>query len=236
PEEINRIMTDSISDLLFTHSPEAAVNLAAEGRPTDAIHPVGNTMIDTLETLKSGFDPSATLSRLQLAPGSYLMVTLHRPALVDGPLLQTAVEALNNVARFMPVVFPVHPRTAARIESLPVKPTAGLHLTEPLGYLEFMGLVQQSAAVLTDSGGVQEETTVLGVPCFTLRSNTERPITVSEGTNMLLGLEPQRIRDLPDLIAEVSRSSTAKIPSGWDGLASERLVDVLESSIVPRSR
>jgi UDP-N-acetylglucosamine 2-epimerase (non-hydrolysing) len=219
PEELNRVLTDAISDLLFIHSPEARENLLREGRPADAIHFVGNTMIDSLVAV-----------RADIAPGDHLVVTLHRPALVDGPLLAEAVRQLN--ALDMPIVFPVHPRTRAAMEEhgLSVK-----GMIEPVGYLEFLRLVAGAAAVLTDSGGIQEETTFLGVPCFTLRDNTERPVTVELGTNMLLGLKPERIAELPALI-EAARSREASVPPYWDGKAAERVADVVCSHAPIRRR
>jgi UDP-N-acetylglucosamine 2-epimerase (non-hydrolysing) len=228
PEEINRVVTDSVSQLLFTHSPEAQEHLLAEGRPQESIHYVGNTMIDTLVAMRERIEGTDVTGRLGLAPRSYLVVTLHRPALVDGPLLEETVTALRAVARELPVVFPVHPRTRARMQAAGLEEdgAAALILLEPLGYLDFLGLVAGARGVLTDSGGIQEETTFLGVPCLTLRDNTERPITVDMGTNMLLGLAPARIYDAPQLLGEAA-DRPARIPPLWDGSASERIVDVL---------
>jgi UDP-N-acetylglucosamine 2-epimerase (non-hydrolysing) len=220
PEELNRVLTDAVAELLFTHSPEARDNLLAEGRPGEAIHYVGNTMIDSLAAMRPRVEDVPAAHDLER--GSYLLVTLHRPALVDGPLLQGTLQALAAVAREMPVVFPVHPRTAKAIEGTP----QGLRLFQPLGYLEFLGLLAGAGGVLTDSGGIQEETTALGVPCFTLRDRTERPITVELGTNTLLGLRPERIAELPALIA-ASRERPWDVPPLWDGRAAERLVSVL---------
>jgi UDP-N-acetylglucosamine 2-epimerase (non-hydrolysing) len=185
-------------------------------------------MIDTLNLLRGRLDGRATREALNLDGRAYLLVTLHRPALVDGPLLDDAIAALLEVSASMPVVFPAHPRTRARMRSRGIGESDGsdLHVIDPLGYLEFMGLVAGAAAVLTDSGGIQEETTVLGVPCFTLRDNTERPVTVTRGTNTLLGLDTSRIADVPGLLASPRKDPT--IPDGWDGHAAERLVDVLE--------
>jgi UDP-N-acetylglucosamine 2-epimerase (non-hydrolysing) len=226
PEEINRVVTDRVASLLFTHSPEADNNLRAEGRPAEAMHYVGNTMIDTLVAMRDRLAAGEVRAALGLEPGGYLLVTLHRPALVDGPLLLDALRALGDVAAQLPVVFPVHPRTRAAIEALAVDAAAtGVRLIEPLGYLEFLGLLADAAGVLTDSGGIQEETTYLGIPCFTLRDNTERPITVQRGTNALLGLAPERIADVPRLIA--ARGRGADVPPLWDGHAAARLVDVL---------
>ena len=227
PEEINRVLTDQISDLLFIHSSEARDNLVSEGVAPGHVHAVGNTMIDTLVAMRPRIAEMEAARRRGLSPGSYLVVTLHRPALVDGPLLAAAVSALDAVAKEMLVVFPIHPRTAASMQRQGLAFTSpGMRVLEPLGYVEFLSLVQDSAAVLTDSGGMQEETTYLGIPCFTLRDNTERPITCDVGTNLLLGLAPERIREVPGLIAQ-GRAREAGVPPGWDGVAAERLVDVL---------
>jgi UDP-N-acetylglucosamine 2-epimerase (non-hydrolysing) len=226
PEEINRIVTDQLSDLLFTHSPEAAAHLEREGIAPDKVHPVGNTMIDTLVAMRERIDAADAAARLGLPRGGYLLVTLHRPALVDGPGLAEAVAALDAVAADLPVVFPVHPRTRARMAAEGAEPRRA-RLLEPLGYLDFLSLVATSAGVLTDSGGIQEETTFLGIPCFTLRDNTERPVTVELGTNTLLGLAPERIREVPALIAAAPRGDERRVPPGWDGHAAERIAEVL---------
>jgi UDP-N-acetylglucosamine 2-epimerase (non-hydrolysing) len=233
PEETNRVVTDRVSDVLFIHSPEARDHLLDEGREEASIHYVGNTMIDTLMAMRERIDELETPARHGLAPGDYLVVTLHRPALVDGPLLSPVAEALRAVARLMPVVFPVHPRTRAQllIADPGLAGAPGVTLLEPIGYLEFLDLVARSAGVLTDSGGIQEETTFLGVPCLTLRENTERPITVSMGTNMLLGLKPERIREAPAMLERV-RERANQVPPLWDGRAAERIVEVLASGRV----
>jgi UDP-N-acetylglucosamine 2-epimerase (non-hydrolysing) len=230
PEEINRVVTDSVSDLLFTHSPEARGHLCSEGRPEETIHYVGNTMIDTLVAMRPRIDQSNITDRIGLQRGEYLVVTLHRPALVDGPLLATTMKALGAVAETLPVVFPVHPRTRARIVTGELQPgkDSALHLLDPLGYLDFLSLVAAARGVLTDSGGIQEETTFLGIPCLTLRDNTERPVTVEMGTNMLLGLAPERIYDVPELLQQASGHS-ARVPPLWDGHAAERIADILAS-------
>jgi len=225
PEEVNRVLTDQVSDLLFTHSPEAERNLVAEGVDGDRIHLVGNTMIDSLVALEGRFRGIEACRGQGLEPGSYLLVTLHRPALVDGPLLEDAIESLSWVSERMPVVFPVHPRTRAALGPAAELP-AGLRLVDPVGYLDFLSLEADAAAVLTDSGGVQEETTFLGVPCFTLRDNTERPITVELGTNVLLGLDPARIAEVPGLVAAGSPPAGGPPPL-WDGRAAERLATVV---------
>jgi UDP-N-acetylglucosamine 2-epimerase (non-hydrolysing) len=224
PEEINRIVTDQIADLLFIHSPEARDNLLREGRPESAIHAVGNTMIDTLVAMRDRI-PTADADR------PYLVVTLHRPALVDHPeQLRAALAGLQTVAAEMDVVFPVHPRTRANMAAAGIELSApGLRLLDPLGYLDFLGLVSGAAGVLTDSGGIQEETTYLGIPCFTLRDTTERPVTVSMGTNTLLGRRPDRIPEVPALI-EQARERPAQVPDGWDGHAAERIAAILAAT------
>jgi UDP-N-acetylglucosamine 2-epimerase (non-hydrolysing) len=223
PEEINRVLTDQISRWCFTHSPEAEDNLLREGIEPSRIHFVGNTMIDTLVRLQPLVRRSTIHERLGVVRGRYLLVTLHRPKLVDGPLLARALEALAVLSRELPVVFPVHPRTQARIEAS--YESADLHLVQPLGYLDFLALESSAAAVITDSGGIQEETTFLRVPCFTLREQTERPITITQGTNRLLGLDVERIVEVRSMLSE-ARVPFA-VPKGWEGRAAGRLVDVL---------
>lgn len=227
PEEVNRVVTDHLSESLFVHSPEAVDNLQAEGIPAERVHLVGNTMIDTLVALEERFRATEAASGLGVEPGGYALVTLHRPALVDGPLLAKTMARLGALAREMPVVFPVHPRTRAMLESIDAD-HPGLLLCEPLGYLDFLSLLADAGAVLTDSGGIQEETTYLSIPCFTLRANTERPITVTAGTNTLLGLDPDAISTIPEALAQRSPSNPSPPPL-WDGHASERIADVLTS-------
>ena len=227
PEEINRMITDHLSDLLFLHSDEAAENLRAEGVAEQRMHFVGNTMIDTLVALEPRFRALEAAKRLGLEPGGYLLVTLHRPTLVDGPLLGVAMERLAQVARELPVVFPVHPRTRKTLDRMGAE-YPGVVLSDPIGYLEFLSLEAEARAVLTDSGGIQEETTYLGVPCFTLRDNTERPVTVRAGTNAVLGLHPERIAEIPRLLAEDAGSGGNRPPL-WDGRAAERIADIVAS-------
>jgi len=226
PEETNRIVVDELSSMLFLHSEEGAENLRAEGVAEERLHFVGNTMIDTLVALEDAFRARGAAAELGVEPGRYLLVTLHRPALVDGPLLDAAMEALATVSADLPVVFPVHPRTRARLEAEGLE-AEGVRLVEPVGYLDFLSLEADAAAVVTDSGGIQEETTFLGVPCFTLRDNTERPVTVRAGTNTLLGLAPERIAEIPELIAGLA-PAPAQPPPLWDGHAAERIADVVE--------
>jgi UDP-N-acetylglucosamine 2-epimerase (non-hydrolysing) len=225
PEELNRTLVDRVSDLLLIHSPEARDNLLAEGIAPESIHMVGNTMIDTLLEHRSTAQDEPVRDRYGLR-GRYLLVTLHRPALLQGPLEPT-IRALDAIAAEIEVVFPAHPRTRAAIERLS-SPPRRIRMLPPLGYLEFLALQMKAAAVVTDSGGVQEETTVLGVPCFTLRANTERPVTLTHGSNTLLGLDPERILDIPERIANGPVRVVTR-PEGWDGGAGERSAEVLDA-------
>jgi UDP-N-acetylglucosamine 2-epimerase (non-hydrolysing) len=225
PEEVNRIVADEFSEYLFLHSDEAVENLRAEGIPEQRMHFVGNTMIDTLVALEERFRAARAAERLGVPAGGYLLVTLHRPALVDGPLLPETMRRLAALAEKMPVVFPVHPRTRKMLEQVDAE-HPGLVLCEPLGYLDFLSMLADSGAVLTDSGGIQEETTYLGIPCFTLRANTERPVTIRAGTNTLLGLDPAAIAGIPAALAERPGHPPAPPPL-WDGRASERIAEIL---------
>ncbi|MGI8727836.1 MAG: non-hydrolyzing UDP-N-acetylglucosamine 2-epimerase [Solirubrobacterales bacterium] len=234
PEEINRVLTDQLSELLLTHSAEAEENLVREGIDPARVHLVGNTMIDTLVALEDRFGAREAAAGLGVEVGSYLLVTLHRPALVDGPLLERTVAALNEVATRIPIVFPVHPRTRERLGGL-AGSIEGLHLIDPVGYLDFLSLQADARAVLTDSGGIQEESTYLGVPCFTLRDNTERPVTLTEGTNELLGLDPDRIAEIPERL-HGAPSGRIEPPPRWDGRASERAVEVIERHLAGAGR
>jgi UDP-N-acetylglucosamine 2-epimerase (non-hydrolysing) len=220
PEEHNRKVTDHVSTLLLTHSDDANRNLAAEGVPSERVAFIGNTMIDTL---LDRVDDARSIEAWRdhgVARGQYVLVTLHRPALVDVPeLLAQTIEAMNELARSIPVLFPVHPRTRHRLADLSLHPGDGLQLLDPQPYGAFVSLEAEAAAVLTDSGGVQEETTALGVPCFTLRANTERPVTITHGTNTLLGLDPARMREIPELLR---RERASGRPPLWDGQAGER--------------
>ena len=225
PEEINRIVADEFSEHLFLHSDEATRNLRAEGIAEERMHFVGNTMIDTLVALEGRFRAAGAAAKLGVAAGEYALVTLHRPALVDGELLPETLQRLGALAAEMPVVFPVHPRTRKKMEQVSAE-HPGLLLSEPLGYVEFLSLIAEAGAVLTDSGGIQEETTYLGIPCFTLRDNTERPVTIRAGTNTLLGLDPAAIATIPASLAQ-RPAERLKPPPLWDGQASERIADIL---------
>ena len=224
PEEINRVVTDRLSDHLFAPSADAVDNLMEEGARPDQVHLVGNVMVDTLLANLERARAGGTLERLGLEPGAYGVVTLHRPANVDDiAVLGGIVSALQEVARLVPLVFPVHPRTAAALGELAQSP--GLHVIEPARYLDFIALEADAALVLTDSGGVQEETTVLGVPCITLRENTERPVTVTEGTNTVVGRDPARI--LTAARAALGATRRPCTVQFWDGHAGDRIVDAL---------
>jgi UDP-N-acetylglucosamine 2-epimerase (non-hydrolysing) len=228
PEEINRLIADQLSDVLLAHSDEALENLSREGIDPSRVHLVGNTMIDTLVACEERFRELRVADSLGLTPGEFVLVTLHRPSLVDGPLLDPVMDELSQLGRSTPVVFPVHPRTRAALDGRVTG--ANVTLLDPLGYLEFLSLEADAGAVLTDSGGVQEETSYLGVPCFTLRDTTERPVTVRLGTNTVLGLEPVGIRSV------TARSGPARpgaIPA-WDGRASERAAAVIEEYLTTR--
>ena len=225
PEEVNRIVADEFSEYLFLHSDEAIENLRAEGIADERMHFVGNTMIDTLVALEGRFRAAGSASKLGVEPGKYMLVTLHRPALVDGDLLPETVKRLTELAREMPVVFPVHPRTRAKMEAISAE-HPGLILSEPLGYVDFLSLVADAGAVLTDSGGIQEETTYLGIPCFTLRNNTERPVTIRAGTNTLLGLDPAAIAGVPAAL-NGRPAGKPEPPPLWDGKAAERIADAI---------
>ncbi|MGZ4392511.1 MAG: non-hydrolyzing UDP-N-acetylglucosamine 2-epimerase [Gaiellaceae bacterium] len=221
PEEHNRRLVDHVSTLLLTHSESADENLRAEGIVGDRVQRVGNTMVDTLLAHLASAERRASWLDRGLERGSYLLVTLHRPALVDSPsLLERTIAALGELAREMPVVFPAHPRTRAHLEEFGIALPPGLLLLEPLPYIDFLSLEVGARAIVTDSGGIQEEATALGVRCFTLRANTERPVTVSEGTNVLLGLEPERLVEIAALSA--APDSPRARPPLWDGHAGER--------------
>lgn len=226
PEEINRVVTDRISDLLLAPSADAVENLEAEGRPASSIALVGNIMADTLLTNLARARDRPIVADLDLTPGGYGLVTLHRPTNVDDPRVLTALlDVLARVAESTPLVWPVHPRARPALSTLMVSPA--IRLVEPVGYLDSVALQDGARMVLTDSGGMQEETTVLGVPCITLRTTTERPITISHGTNQLVGTEPDAILDAVGraLVGEAS----GRRPELWDGATASRVVDALSA-------
>ncbi|HEY3017593.1 MAG TPA: UDP-N-acetylglucosamine 2-epimerase (non-hydrolyzing) [Gaiellaceae bacterium] len=226
PEEHNRRIADHLSTLLLTHCEDANENLAAEGIAEEQIGFVGNTMIDTLLANLDAVRALAASEEFGVEPGRYALVTLHRPSLVDIPdLLARTIGALDEVAHSLPVIFPVHPRTQRTIDSEGLAERTRIVLTPPLSYRHFLSLEADAGAVITDSGGIQEETTALGVPCFTLRENTERPVTVTLGTNTILGLEPEALLDIPSLL---SARRPAQVPPLWDGRAGERAAAEVE--------
>ena len=231
PEEINRLLTDAISDLLFASEPSGVENLQREGIADSRIHLVGNVMIDTLLRSRSRAEESNILTQLELPSKSYAVITLHRPSNVDRlDAFQSILGALEEITTDMPVVFPIHPRSRKNLQSAgllgPTEAMANLRLIEPLGYLDFLKLMAESVIMLTDSGGIQEETTILGVPCLTLRENTERPITVTSGTNRVVGSSTEGIlaayREILENPPRVNRR-----PDLWDGRAAARIVDHL---------
>jgi len=231
PEEVNRIVTDRLCEILLTPSPDGDENLRKEGTPESRIFRVGNVMIDSLLAHLPAARQTRSAAKVGVEPGTYAVVTLHRPSNVDHQdVLGDLLEALRRIQDMLPVIFPIHPRTRRRIEEFGygarVEAMPDLRICEPLGYLEFLGLTSQARLVLTDSGGLQEETTALGIPCLTLRENTERPITISEGSNTLVGVDPDRI------VAGAHRSlqgqgQPRRIPALWDGRASDRVAAVL---------
>jgi UDP-N-acetylglucosamine 2-epimerase (non-hydrolysing) len=228
PEEINRVLTDQISDMLFTPSDDADQNLAREGISREKIHLVGNVMIDTLLRMLPFVQNEINASPLR----QYALVTLHRPSNVDDlPWLTRMINTLTEIGEQMAVLFPVHPRTRQRLVEAGLRsiPNEQVRLTDPLTYLDFLALQVRATVVITDSGGIQEETTFLGVPCLTVRENTERPITVSCGTNVLVGRDLDRLRgEIEHILSGQAKKS--RVPPLWDGNAAERIADVITGS------
>ncbi len=236
PEEINRILTDAISDLLLTTSQDADANLKAEGVAPEKIRFVGNVMIDSLQGHLKVSERSTVRKDLGVDGEDYAVVTLHRPSNVDEKaVLGGILDALAAIAEKLPVIFPVHPRTRTRIEDFGLGhkiAATNIRMIEPLGYVDFLRLYSGARLVLTDSGGIQEETTVLGIPCLTLRHNTERPITIEMGTNVLVGTDPERIRSAAiDALTIEMRSSGTNVPPLWDGKAAGRICDHLSGLV-----
>ncbi|GAA4321309.1 non-hydrolyzing UDP-N-acetylglucosamine 2-epimerase [Flaviaesturariibacter amylovorans] len=226
PEEVNRIVTDSITDLFFTTSEVANTNLRRSGVGEERIHFVGNTMIDTLLKQRPRFVQPAFWSDLGLQPQQYFVLTLHRPANVDDAEgLRTLIDTITQTSRNLPIIFPVHPRTARNLKQFNIS-APNLHLVEPMSYLQFNYLVERARAVITDSGGITEETTVMGVPCITLRNSTERPETVTVGTNELIGTDPAA---LPPYMERLFSNDWKQggVPELWDGQTAGRIVDIL---------
>ncbi len=231
PEEINRMVTDAISDLLLCSEPAGVENLIREGHDESNIHLVGNVMIDTLLSQVVSAKQRDTPKKLGLAIGEYGVVTLHRPSNVDdADTLAALLTVLADISSRMPLVFPIHPRTAARIEAFGLRPildaAAGLQLLEPQGYLDFLSLTSQAKVIVTDSGGLQEESTALGVPCLTMRSNTERPVTCTDGTGTLIGSSAETLREQLELVLS-GQYKQGSCPELWDGKAAERIAEVL---------
>lgn len=226
PEEINRVVTDRLSQYLFAPSVDGVENLRAEGYPRETIHLVGNVMVDCLLNNLERARRRPILEELGVEPGEFALLTLHRPSNVDDPrVFSGLLGAVGQVASRLPVVYPAHPRVRAQLETQTLPP--GIQLIEPAGYLDFIALQDSARLVLTDSGGIQEETTILGVPCLTLRENTERPITISEGTNQLAGTSSERIVELAGGVL-AGQGRPARRPALWDGKASVRIADALE--------
>jgi UDP-N-acetylglucosamine 2-epimerase (non-hydrolysing) len=230
PEEVNRVVTDRVSDLLLCTSQDAVENLAAEGITGDGVQLVGNTMIDSLFRLLEGVDRPALLDRNGLKARDFVLVTLHRPALVDNPeLLGATMEVLTEIGESLPVVFPVHPRTRARLEGIGYTAKGKVTLAEPMDYTDFIGLEAEARLVITDSGGVQEETSVLGIPCLTYRTTTERPITIELGTNELVGVDPQALREAAERVLGIAAPANPPELPLWDGQAGPRAAAAVEA-------
>ena len=232
PEEINRLVTDRLSSLLFTPSRDGDENLLREGRPAEAIHFVGNVMVDTLLRFRDRAARSDVLDRLGITGGEYAVLTLHRPRNVDTrQAFSGMLDAFAEIAGRVPIVYPMHPRSRKTLTEAGLLERAeaisGLIMTGPLGYLDFIELEARAGLVMTDSGGVQEETTVLGVPCLTLRPNTERPVTTTEGTNKLVGTNPDAITEAAAGILDKEKKVSGRLPELWDGHASERIADII---------
>ena len=234
PEEINRIVTDRLSDYLFVSEQSGLDNLAAEGVPKEKIFLTGNIMIDSLVSNLEVAKKSDILERLSLKPQQYVAMTMHRPANVDNPdVLKGILGGIKKISQHLPVVFPCHPRTQKRFEEFGVDNTddTGLRIIEPLGYLDFLKLQADAKFVLTDSGGIQEETTYLQIPCITMRENTERPATSDIGTNVITGTDPVKITKAA-MEAIEGKSRTGKIPDLWDGHTAERIVEILLKKVI----
>ncbi len=233
PEEINRRVTDLLSELLFVTSPEGVDNLRAAGIGAEKIHLVGNPMIDTLLANLARFDAQRLRDELALAPGPYAVATLHRPANVDSAeAAGRIVAAVNGLAELIPLVLPLHPRGRSTLEAAGLASSDRLRVVEPLGYVDFISLVRGAAVVLTDSGGIQEETTILGVPCLTVRPNTERPITISHGTNRLV--TPEQVVPMARAILADGIATPPEGPPLWDGHAGERIGAIIERWLAGR--
>ena len=233
PEEVNRMVTDSISDMFFVTEKDGEANLLKEGKPREAIHFVGHVMIDNLfyqlERLRSGAGVSSVVEDFKRSNSSYGAVTLHRPSNVDDKsTLQRIMSVLAEISQDLPIIFPVHPRTKQKLHDFGIEIAQGITALPPLSYMDFLYVWSDAAVMLTDSGGLQEETTALGIPCLTLRENTERPITISEGTNVLVGSSEDKILSA---VSDILKGNWKKgrIPDLWDGKASERIVEIIKA-------
>ncbi len=232
PEEVNRIVTDSITDYFFITEKSGMENLLAEGKPQERVFLIGNVMIDNLfyqvEKLKGSDRSGLASTEIKQKHPEYGVVTLHRPSNVDDKKILTGIiQALTEISQELPLVFPIHPRTKKSMDSFNIKLPDTIILTEPMPYMDFLNLFKDAKVVLTDSGGIQEETTALGIPCITMRENTERPITIDEGTNVLVGSSPERIIEAYREIIEGTQEAI-RLPDMWDGKAAERLLDLLQ--------
>ncbi len=240
PEEINRLVTDALADYLFATEQEAVENLLREGRPRERIYLVGNVMIDALRMCLPLAEQSQILRELGLGEGAgvrpYAVLTLHRPSNVDSPEdLRTILETMDEVGEMLPVIFPIHPRAHAKLVEMGAQNHSRVRVIPPVGYLDFLCLMSRARFVLTDSGGIQEETTALGVPCFTLRENTERPVTVKEGTNQIVGRNHDLIVASARNVLE-GKGKSGRVPDLWDGKAAERIVGVLLRELSRKTR
>ena len=234
PEEINRILTDAVCDLLFVSEQSGLKNLRAEGIPDNKVFFVGNVMIDSLTYFLREADTSKILEKLNVNREPFVLATFHRPSNVDTKRnLSSLVNLLNNISENRQVIFPIHPRSRKNLEEHGLRDSLkeNVLLTEPIGYIDFIKLVKEAELILTDSGGIQEESTYLGVPCITLRKSTERPITIEIGTNHLAGDDPEKAQQIADLILN-GKSKKGEIPEKWDGKSSERIVDIIVSNLL----
>jgi UDP-N-acetylglucosamine 2-epimerase (non-hydrolysing) len=241
PEEVNRVVTDAIADLLFTTEDSAATNLVQEGIPSEKIFFTGNVMIDSLISALEAARRSTILTQMGLKPREYAVLTLHRPSNVDDPeRLFATLHAISEIAQTIPVIFPIHPRTAVRVKDLSIQnvrdwngtgtiDNQGIWTVPPASYLEFLCLMDSSAMMITDSGGIQEETTYLGIPCLTYRDNTERPVTITNGTNRLIGTKPAELVIAAKKVLSEKHRNGHVPPPLWDGHAAERIVSVIRS-------
>lgn len=228
PEEINRILTDQLSDLLFTTSPEAEKNLLDEGKTKEQIFFVGNTMIDSLVKFNHHFNSKNITKSLSIKNKNYILITMHRPSNVDNvDKFSSFIDAINETGKKIPIIWPIHPRITNLIKSKKYNLNSNIHTIKPKGYLEFMGLQKNAKLIITDSGGVQEESTYFGVPCFTIRENTERPVTITNGSNHLIGTDFKKLNDL--IFDNSFLKKNLQRPKFWDGNSSQRIISIINS-------